>query len=170
VSQPATELDQRFSGPDAAPASWDETRRALERAELSWIVTVRGDGRPHLTPLVALWFEDALYFCTGADEQKAVNLRGNPHVILLTGTGDWDAGLDVAAEGDAVLVTDDAILKPLAAAWTTKWDGRWQYQAHDGAFHHPGAAAGTALVFTVRPTKVLAFAKGAFAQTRHIFS
>ena len=28
----------------------------------------------------------------------------------------------------------------------------------------------TILVFAVKPAKVLAFAKGAFAQTRHIFS
>jgi hypothetical protein len=153
MNEPVTELDQRFSGPAAAPVSWDETRQVLEQAELSWIVTVRADGRPHLTPLVAVWSGEALYFTTGADEQKAVNLRGNPHVILMTGRSDWDAGLDVVVEGDA---------------WTAKWDGRWQYQARDGAFHHEGG--GTALVFAVKPGKALAFAKGSFGQTRHTFA
>jgi hypothetical protein len=85
MNEPVAELDQRFSGPAAAPVSWDETRQVLEQAELSWIVTVRADGRPHLTPLVAVWSGEAPYFTTGADEQKAVNLRGNPHVILMTG-------------------------------------------------------------------------------------
>jgi general stress protein 26 len=168
MNEPVAELDQRFSGPAAAPVSWDETRQVLEQAELSWIVTVRADSRPHLTPLVAVWSGEALYFTTGADEQKAVNLRGNPHVILMTGRSDWDAGLDVVVEGDAVPVTDDALLTSLAAAWTTKWDGRWQYQARDGAFHHEGG--GTALVFAVKPGKALAFAKGSFGQTRYTFA
>jgi hypothetical protein len=34
------------------------TRQLAEQAELSWIVTVRADGRPHLTPLVAVWSGD----------------------------------------------------------------------------------------------------------------
>jgi len=167
MNEPVTELDQRFSGPAATPASWDETRQVLEAAELSWIVTVRADGRPHLTPLVAVWFGEALYFTTGDAEQKAVNLRGNSHVILMTGGSDWDAGLDVVVEGDAVPVTDDAVLGSLAAAWAAKWDGRWQFQVRDGAFQQDGGAA---LVFAVKPGKVLAFAKGSFGQTRHTFA
>jgi general stress protein 26 len=167
MNEPVTELDPRFSDPAAAPASWDETRRVLETAELSWIATVRADGRPHLTPLVAVWFGEALYFTTGATEQKAVNLRANPHVILMTGRSDWDAGLDVVVEGDAVPVTDEVVLESLAVAWTAKWDGRWQFQVRDGAFHQDGGAA---LVFAVKPGKVLAFAKGSFGQTRHTFA
>jgi general stress protein 26 len=167
MNEPVTELDRRFSDPAAAPASWDETRRVLETAELSWIATVRADGRPHLTPLVAVWFGEALYFTTGATEQKAVNLRANPHVLLMTGRSDWDGGLDVVVEGDAVPVTDDAVLASLAVAWTAKWDGRWQFQVRDGAFHQDG---GGALVFAVKPGKVLAFAKGSFGQTRHTFA
>ena len=161
-----TTLDQRFSAPDAKAASWDQTSQVLEDAQLSWICTVRADGRPHLTPLVAVWLDETLYFCTGADEQKAVNLRGNPHVLLLTGCSTWDEGLDVVAEGDAVQVTDDALLTRLAQAWTRKWDGQWQFQARDGRFEHPGGD-GSALVFAVRPAKVLAFAKGQSGQTRH---
>src|SRR5580692_12622368 len=107
VTTPVTTMDQRFSDPAAAATGWDETRRALEEAELFWITTVRVGGRPHMTPLVAVWADGALHFCTGADEQKAVNLRGNPHVILSTGSNAWDRGLDVVVEGDAVRVTDD---------------------------------------------------------------
>jgi hypothetical protein len=167
MTEPVTELDPRFSDPETVATSWDETRRALEAAELFWISTVRPDGRPHLTPLVAVWLGDAVYFCTGATEQKAVNLRANPHVILMTGCNDWDRGLDVVVEGDAVPVADDHLLERLAAAWATKWDGRWHFDARDGAFQHEGG--GTALVFSVSPTKVLAFAKGDFSHTRHRF-
>ena len=168
MTEPNTTLDQRFSDSGTAAAGWDETRRVLEEAQLSWICTVRADGRPHLTPLVAVWLDGALYFTTGADEQKAVNLRGNPHVILLTGCHRWDEGLDVVAEGEAVRVTDDALLTRLARAWAGKWDGQWQFQVRDGGFQNPGG--GTALVFSVRPAKVLAFAKGRFGQTRHSFA
>ena len=169
MNEPDTTLDQRFSDPDAAAAGWEQTRRVLEEAQLSWICTVRADGRPHLTPLVAVWLDGALYFCTGAGEQKAVNLRVHPHVLLLTGCHRWDEGLDVVAEGDAVRVTDDDLLTRLAQAWATKWDGQWQFQVRDGAFEQPGGGEGEALVFEVRPAKVLAFAKGRFGQTRHSF-
>jgi len=60
MNEPVTELDTRFSDPDAVAAGWDETRQALADADLFWICSVRADGRPHLTPLVAVWFEGAL--------------------------------------------------------------------------------------------------------------
>ena len=165
-----TTLDQRFSAPDTKAASWDQTSQVLEDAQLSWICTVRADGRPHLTPLVAVWLDGALYFCTGAGEQKAVNLRGNPHVILMTGCNRWQEGLDVVVEGNAVAVTDEALLRSLARSWAAKWDGQWQFQVRDGSFADQGDGDGRVLVFKVAPAKILAFAKGAFSQTRHSFS
>ena len=164
--RPSTSLDARFSDPDASATSWEDTLRTLETAELYWITTVRADGRPHVTPLVAVWLDGSINFCTGADEQKAVNLRANPHVILTTGCNTWDRGLDVVVEGDAVRVTDSERLQRLADAWRRKWDGRWQYEVRDGSFHQED---GDALVFSVAPAKVLAFGKGTFAHTRHQF-
>jgi nitroimidazol reductase NimA-like FMN-containing flavoprotein (pyridoxamine 5'-phosphate oxidase superfamily) len=165
------ELDPRFSDPDAAAVPWDEVRRVLDDAQLSWITTVRADGRPHVTPLVAVWIDDAMHFSTGPEEQKAVNLAANPHVVLTTGCNRWDEGLDVMVEGDAVRVTDDATLRRLAGAWTTKWDGRWTFGVTEGGFNHGdgdgNADAGPVLVFAVRPAKVLAFGKGTFTHTRY---
>ena len=43
--------------PDAAATSWADVRAMLENAELFWISTVRADGRPHVTPLPAVWRE-----------------------------------------------------------------------------------------------------------------
>jgi general stress protein 26 len=166
ATKPVSELDARFSDPTATATEWQQAREVLETAELFWITTVRADGRPHVTPLVAVWLDDAIHFSTGADEQKAVNLATNSHAILTTGCNHWDDGLDVVVEGDAKRVTDDAALRRLADAWTKKWDGRWQYEVRNGAFHHE---AGEALVFAVAPTKVLAFGKGQFTHTRHRF-
>jgi len=167
MQQPDTKLNSRFSDPGAVATGWEATRRLVEKAELFSISTVRGDGRPHVTPLVAVWLEDAIHFTTGPAEQKAVNLRANPNVILTTGCNEWNRGIDVVVEGRAVQVTDNDLLEHLAKAWATKWDGRWQYRVQDGAFEHEDG--GAALVFSVRPAKVFAFAKGTFGQTRHRF-
>jgi general stress protein 26 len=167
MSDPVTKLDKRFSDPDAVATGWAETRDVLAVAELFWITTVRRDGCPHVTPLVAVWLEEALYFCTGPSEQKALNLAHNPHVILTTGCNQWDRGIDVVLEGDAVRVMDDELLARLAEAWAEKWDGRWQYTVSSRGFQH--ADGGRALVFAVAPTKVFAFGKGTYSQTRHRF-
>ena len=164
-----TQLDERFSDPDAEPTSWEETERALRDAQLFWISTVRRDGRPHVTPLVAVWDDGALYFSTGTDEQKAVNLEANPRVALTTGCNGWQDGLDVVVEGEAERVTDQARLSELAGAWREKWDGSWEFAPIAEGFSNTGGE-GIAHVFAVVPTKVLAFGKGGFSHTRHSFS
>lgn len=167
MDEPMTQLDERFSDAGATPTPWVEARAVLESAQLFWISTVRADGRPHVTPLVGVWHHGALYFCTGPDEQKAVNLATNPQVVLTTGCASWDHGLDVMVEGEARTVTDRALLERLAGEWARKWDGRWTFRAGDDGFHHEGG--GLALVFAVEPAKVLAFAKGVgFSHTRYL--
>jgi general stress protein 26 len=163
---PVTNLDQRFSDPDAVATSWEETQRVLEDAQLSWITTVRADGRPHVSPLVAVWLDDAVHFATGPDEQKAVNLRTNQHVVLTTGCNGWESGLDVMVEGIASRVTDEGRLEALVAAFATKWDGRWRYVARGDGL---GQGGGLVLAFAVVPSKVLAFGKGTFSHTKHEF-
>lgn len=164
------QLDERFSDDGVTPPSWELVREHLEAAQLSWITTVRADGRPHVTPLVAVWLDDALHFCTGPSEQKAVNLRTNPQAVVTTGCATWDEGIDVMVEGEAVRVTDADALQRLADAWGDKWDGRWQFGVADGGFSSADDVgnddSGGAWVFAVRPTKVLAFGKGEFSHTR----
>jgi general stress protein 26 len=167
------EIDERFSDADATAVPWDDARRALEGAQLTWITTVRADGRPHVTPLVTVWLDDALHFCTGPGEQKARNLAANSNVVLTTGCNRWNEGLDVVVEGEAVRVTDASALERLARAWAEKWDGRWTYRAVDGGFAHDGGAVdnggdhGPVHVYAVRAAKALAFGKGTFSQTRY---
>ena len=168
MTAPRTRLDERFSEPGTQATDWGRTREALEQAELFWLTTVRADGRPHVTPLVAAWSQERLYFCTGPEEQKARNLQHNAHVVLTTGCNDWRSGLDVMVEGEAVRVTDEAELRRLADAWTGKWDGRWRFEAREEGFVHEGGE-GRALVFAVAPDKVLAFGKGEFTHTTHRF-
>jgi nitroimidazol reductase NimA-like FMN-containing flavoprotein (pyridoxamine 5'-phosphate oxidase superfamily) len=153
--------------------SWEETRHALETAELFWLSTVRADGRPHVTPVVAVWHDGAIHFSTAGTEQKAINLRGNPHVILTTGCTQWNEGLNVVVEGDAVRATHQGQLERLAQVWATKWDGRWKYLVRDGYFYaydEHEIPSVSILVFSVTPAKVFAYANGdPFGQTRHQF-
>jgi hypothetical protein len=65
----ATELDPRFSSSSASATPWTDAQRALTDARIYWITTVRHDLRPHVTPLIGLWIDDAFYFCTGPGEQ-----------------------------------------------------------------------------------------------------
>jgi general stress protein 26 len=163
---PTAEIDPRFGGPDAVATPWADTHRVITEAELFWISTVRADGRPHVTPIPAVWDDAALHFCTGAAEQKAVNVARNPHCLLTTGNNLWKKGLDVVVEGEAVRVTDEQRLQRLADAWENKYNGDWHFDVANHAFQGDG---GEALVFAVAPSKILAFAKGNFAQTRYRF-
>ena len=168
MHDPVTELDERFSDAGAKATPWATTREVLENAQLSWVTTVRADGRPHVTPLVPVWLDEAVHFTTGPGEQKAVNLAGNPHVVMTTGCNRWDQGLDVMVEGEARRVTDQDTLERLAAAWATKWTGQWRFEVADGGFAQADAGAdGPVLVFAIKPAKVLAFGKGEFSHTRY---
>ena len=167
ANDPVTELDARFSDPDAVPTPWEEVRRTIDEAELFWLSTVRSDGRPHVTPLPAVWQDGALHFCTGAEEQKGVNLARDPRCALDDGQQRLEGRSGRRRRGQR-----------LGASWTTtawcgwprhgptKYAGDWQFEVANHAFQGDG---GEALVFAVEPVKVLAFAKGAFAQTRYRF-
>lgn len=98
---PTGELEPQFSSEDATPRAWSEGRQRLEQAEVYWLSTVRPDGRPHVTPLLAVWLGGALYFCTGPHERKAKNLDQNPRCVLTTGCNALNEGLDLVVEGDA---------------------------------------------------------------------
>jgi general stress protein 26 len=158
-------FDSRFSAPGASATPWDETERALQDAELYWITTVRGDGRPHVTPLIGIWFEGAMHFTTGLEEQKACNLEHNANVALTTGTNSWAKGLDVVVEGRAVRVADRPALERLAGAIEDKYGSVWHFDVGEGLFLH--GDGGEAAVFRVEAAKVMAFAKNPHAQTTY---
>jgi nitroimidazol reductase NimA-like FMN-containing flavoprotein (pyridoxamine 5'-phosphate oxidase superfamily) len=170
MNEPITTLNPRFNPPNAVATPWEKTRRVLETADLFWLSTVRADGRPHVTPLVAVWHDGAIHFTTSDDNQKGRNLRGNPHVILTTGYNQI-GGLTVVVEGDAVQITDQDTLERLASVWATKWDGGWNYQVRNGYFYlydedEQRVIEDSNIVFSVKPTKVFAFGMG---QTRYQF-
>lgn len=163
---PTVELNTDFSSPGATAPPWSAVEEVLDRSEMFWLSTVRRDGRPHVTPLPAVWLEGTLHFCTGDQEQKSRNLEHDPRVVLTTGTNRLTSGLDVIVEGTAVRVTRQARLHRLAELWTSKLN--WDFEVGEDAFRDPDGRTG--LVFGVTPTKVLAFGKGEpYSQTRYRF-
>ena len=165
-SVPTPEIDRRFSDPAADVTPWSDVQRLLENAELYWLTTVRADGRPHVTPLIAVALEGAVHFCTGLREQKARNLVRSGQVALTTGNNTWARGLDVVVEGEAVRVVDSDALQRLADAYEEKYGSVWHFEVGDGVF---GTGEHAAAVFRIEAAKVLAFAKEPHAQTTYRF-
>jgi nitroimidazol reductase NimA-like FMN-containing flavoprotein (pyridoxamine 5'-phosphate oxidase superfamily) len=173
MSAPDTQFQERFSSPDATAMPWDAAEAILHDAEIYWVTTVRPDGRPHVTPLVAVWLDGALFFCTGDDERKARNLRGNTSCVMTTGCNAFRSGTDVVLEGEATNVTDDASLQRVADALLAKYD--WPYRVKDGALEEvgrpdEGESRGVAIVFRVTPSTIFAYGRGeSFSATRYRF-
>jgi nitroimidazol reductase NimA-like FMN-containing flavoprotein (pyridoxamine 5'-phosphate oxidase superfamily) len=166
-SDPIARFDSRFSDPDAGPTPWQDAAAVLERAELYWLTTVRADGRPHVTPLIGVFQDGAMHFCTGLREQKARNLEQHADVALTTGTNTWARGVDVVVEGTAVRLSERDELQRLADAYEAKYGSVWHFDVGDGVF---GEGEDAAAVFRIEPAKVLAFAKEPHAHTSFRFS
>lgn len=164
--EPTVEFNEGFSEPGASPPPWADVADVLTTSEMFWLSTVRRDGRPHVTPLPAIWADGILHFCAGSHEQKAKNLNSNPRCALTTGTNRLRSGLDVVVEGTAVRVAETARLRRLAAIWKSKLD--WDFEVTDGVFGDPAGRQG--LVFALTPEKVLAFGKSPYTQTRYRFA
>jgi Pyridoxamine 5'-phosphate oxidase len=79
-SLPRTDLGP-FSGPEANARPWAHTVDAIRRKQKFTLCTVRADGRPHTTPLLAVWAMDGMTFTTGENEQKAKNLGPQSEVL-----------------------------------------------------------------------------------------
>jgi hypothetical protein len=166
MTDPTTTLNAPFSAPGATATSWDDARRMFETAELFWIAAVR-TGRPHIAPAprplagrcAALL--DRRERAEGS--QSAWQLERHP-LDGLQPVGRW-YGRCPRRPGSPS--DRSRTLQRLAEAWTHKWDGSCNYAPGPEGFKDDGN--GSVLVFSIRPDKVFAFAKGNFSHTRHEF-
>ena len=163
---PQTTLDSRYSGENAEATPWSDALVHLDQAELFWVSTVRPDGRLHVTPVVAVWMDGALYFSSGPDEQKSKNLASNRHCAVTTGCNSWDDGFDIVLHGEAVVVRDLPLLQRVADAFLAKYGNDWTFEVADN-----GTFGGHGLVYQLAPTQALGFGKGEpFSHTRWDFN
>ncbi|MFD8733896.1 pyridoxamine 5'-phosphate oxidase family protein [Streptomyces sp. NPDC059618] len=179
AKEPTAELDARYSSAlnprpgstDVTATEWAEARGQLEAAEIFWLSTVRPDGRLHVTPLIAVWHDGALYFSTGPGEQKARNLARDGHCALTTGGNALTEGLDLVVEGRAEPVSDPERVEGAIAAFEAKYGPH--ITSPEGTFHGLGDAirAGQATVFAVSPATAYGFGRdnGVYTHTRWSF-
>jgi general stress protein 26 len=146
---PITDLDSRFSTPDATALPWKDAEQQLQKAGVFWLSTVRPEGRPHVVPLIAVWLDGALYFGTSEGERKAKNLARNAQVTITTGCASFSEGLDIVVEGEAMVVSDEAKLRRIADAYVAKYGEDWRFPEGPGI-----------LFFEVTPTKAFGFGRG----------
>ncbi|WP_114579090.1 pyridoxamine 5'-phosphate oxidase family protein [Saliphagus sp. LR7] len=92
---------------------WADARRQFAKADYYWLATVHPDGRPHTRPLLAVWFTNALYFCSGATTRKTGNLTSAPRCSLATETAEFH----FVAEGEAMKQSDKATLQDIAEVY-----------------------------------------------------
>ncbi len=157
-NEPIVELDEPYSNSGAKPTPWTEVRDNLDRAEVYWLSTVRADGRPHVTPISAVWLNDTLYFSTGPEEQKRRNLEHSRHCVVTTGCNHFREGLDTVVEGEAVQIGDEPTLEALAELFKKKYDDAFGFEVRDGSFFHD--EGGVAHVFEIAPRKAFCYERG----------
>jgi pyridoxamine 5'-phosphate oxidase-like protein len=110
------------------------------------------DGRPHVTPVVAVWLNGALYFTSGPGEQKSRNLAANRNCAVTTGCNTWNEGFDVVLHGEAVIVRDLPLLQQVADTFLAKYGSDWAFEAaDDGTF----GGHGVSLVYQLAPVQAL---------------
>jgi len=162
-------LDSRVG---RSPGDVDDARKTdvdhvLTESEMFWLSTVRPDGGPHVTPLIAVWIDGSLCFTTGPTERKAKNLAANQKCILTTGSNRLGDGLDLVVEGEAVRLTGEATLQRIVDAFAAKYPEPFHFTVHDGRL---GGDGGEILAFRVRLTTAFGFGRGAtYSQTRWRF-
>jgi hypothetical protein len=167
-TSPRTDLGP-FSGNEAKVRPWAHTLDAIRRLQKFTLCTVRADGRPHATPLLAVWAMDGMTFTTRKDEQKAKNLTRNPKCILTAGTNTL-TGDDYVIEGTASLISDKERLATIATAFEQTYG--WHLTREDGTWHGMADAirSGGTNTYFVQPSIIFAFGNGQpFSQTRYHF-
>ncbi|MFI1465096.1 pyridoxamine 5'-phosphate oxidase family protein [Nocardia carnea] len=147
-----------FSSPDAQATPWASAAAVLGAAEVFWLSTVRPDGRPHVTPLLAAWTLGGMCFTTGGRERKALNLDSNPHCVLTTGTNAL-TGVDVVIEGVASAVAEHSQRAQAVMDFERKYGTH--LTAPEGSWYQLGEAvlAGNVKLYRIAPTVGFAFGK-----------
>lgn len=127
------------------PLNWDDVRQALQQNLTQapgsggpdhhsfWLSTLDEDGRPHMTAVGAFWVDGRYYFTGGPRSRKIRNIERDPRCAF----GVAIHGYDVALEGQARRVTDEAELQRLARVFA---QGGWAPAVADGGFTHEYSA------------------------------
>jgi len=107
-----------FGTQTGALREWSEAVERLSSSRNYWLGTVRPDGRPHATPVWAVWVEDALYFDGHPDTRWNRNLAANPELCVHLESADEVLILEGRAES---LNTDALLAQKIVEEWQRKY-------------------------------------------------
>jgi hypothetical protein len=95
--------------------------------------TVGPGGRPHASGVGVVWYDGDLYFTSGPGTRKSRNLASNPACTISVKLPD----MDLTLEGEAVRVTEPAILERVASIYR---DLGWPAEVAGDGFTAPYSA------------------------------
>jgi hypothetical protein len=136
------------------PVPWEHVERRLRAARNYWLSTTRADGRPHTMPIWGVWLRDALWFGTGLESVKGINLLRDPRSAVHLESGD-DV---VILEGIAERAEDDGAY----AAYSEKYNMPADAQSF-AALPQVGA------LFRFTPVVGQAWVEASFVETQATF-
>jgi len=124
----------------SAALPWSRPRDLLAASTSAdttfFLGTVRPDGRPHAAGIGALWLDGDLYFPSGPQARKSLNLAANPACTISVKL----AGLDLILEGEATKVTDQPTLEEVARRYReVGWPAQVEGEAFTAPFSAPSA-------------------------------
>jgi hypothetical protein len=121
MSDHAPSETTNFGMPDQAILDWNAVRDQLTAPAppdapgghfISYLGTVRPDGRPHATRVGVRWHDGDLYFLSGEETRKARNLAANPLCTFAIRLDELD--LDLVLEGEAYPASDPVAIDAAA--------------------------------------------------------
>ncbi|HZC80016.1 MAG TPA: pyridoxamine 5'-phosphate oxidase family protein [Ktedonobacterales bacterium] len=134
------------------PIPWSRAVEQLEDSSTNktfWLATTRPDGRPHVAGLGALWVDGKFYFTSGDGTRKSRNLAANPNCVISVAL----PNLDLAVEGTASKVTDEATLQRITERYAAQgWPASVSDGALTAAYSAPSAGPPPWYLYVVTPT------------------
>ena len=145
------------------PWSWAEAH--LRDALTYWISSASADGRPHATPVWAVWLDGQLWFEGGLRTRRARDLAANPRAIAAVHVDDATA---VIVEGHVESRTDPEVelAARLVEAYRKYHAAPWDYEA-DPANWRSGSGGG---LWALRPVVALGWSRFPQDATRWRFA
>jgi hypothetical protein len=145
-----------YGSPDIA---WSGVLELLEagRAQRFWLATVDRDGAPHLNGIGARWADGVLFFKSGARTRKSRNLQRDGRCVISAELPDFD----LTFSGNAVRVTDEAIVQRLADLYAANgWPARAKGSQLEADYSAPTAGPPPWDLWTMAPESAVGLGAG----------
>jgi hypothetical protein len=153
-----------YGSPDIA---WDGVLERLETGQVRhfWLATVDPDGRPHLAGIGARWLEGVLFFKSGPRTRKSRNLERDGRCVISAELPDFD----LTFTGEAVRVTDEAIVQRLADIYAANgWPARAKGSQLEADYSAPTAGPPPWDLWTMAPVSAVGLGAGGAMRWRFV--